>query len=56
MKENRYTPADLHAMQSWSLERKIQVAHPKQYDFRMKSVSDGGLGLAEVLDYIGVEH
>lgn len=36
--------------------QKMKVTHPKQYDFCMKSVSDGGLGLAEVLDYIGVEH
>lgn len=36
--------------------QKMKVTHPKQYDFCMKSVSEGGLGLAEVLDYIGVEH
>lgn len=36
--------------------QKMKVTHPKQYDFCMKPVSDGGLGLAEVLDYIGVEH
>lgn len=34
----------------------MKVTHPKQYDFCMKPVSEGGLGLAEVLDYIGVEH
>lgn len=36
--------------------QKMKVTHPKQYDFCMKPVSDGGLGLAEVLDYIGVGH
>lgn len=36
--------------------QKMKATHPKQYEFCMKSVSDGGLGLAEVLDHIGVEH
>lgn len=36
--------------------QKMKVTHPKQYEFCMKSVLDGGLGLANVLDYIGVEH
>lgn len=36
--------------------QKMKVTHPKQYEFCMKPVSKGGLGLAEVLDYIGVEH
>lgn len=35
--------------------QRMKVTHPKQYDFCMKPVSEGGLGLAEVLDYIGVK-
>ena len=34
----------------------MKTAHPKQYEFCMKPISEGGLGLAEVLDYIGVKH
>ena len=28
----------------------------KQYEWRMRDVDKGGLGLDKVLDYIGVEH
>ena len=35
--------------------QKMKVTHPKQYEFCMRPVADGGLGLAEVLDYIGAE-
>lgn len=36
--------------------QKMKETHPKQYTYCMKPTADGGLGLAEVLDYIGVEH
>lgn len=36
--------------------QKMKVTHPKQYEFCMKPISAGGLGLAEVLDYIGIKH
>lgn len=36
--------------------QRMKWTHPKQYDFCMKPKSEGGLGLAEVLDYIGVKH
>lgn len=36
--------------------QQMQKNHPKQYDYCMKPTEKGGLGMAEVLDYIGVEH
>lgn len=33
-----------------------RLARQKQYAYCMKPTADGGLGIAEVLDYIGVEH
>ena len=36
--------------------QRMQNTHPKQYDYCMKNVEDGGLGLAEVLDYINVSY
>lgn len=36
--------------------QQMKVTHPKQYAYCMKPTADGGLGIAEVLDYIGVEH
>lgn len=41
--------------EKWEL-RQMQVSHPKQYDYCMRPVDQGGLGMAEVLDYIGVDH
>ena len=34
--------------------QRMKKTHPKQYKYCMKSMDDGGLGLGEVLDYIGV--
>lgn len=36
--------------------QRMKETHPKQYDFCMKPKSEGGLGLAEVLDLIGVKY
>lgn len=36
--------------------QQMQVSHPKQYDYCMRPVDQGGLGMAEVLNYIGVDH
>lgn len=35
---------------------KMKVTHPKQYEWCMKPVSEGGLGLDEVLTYCDVPH
>ena len=34
----------------------LKQTHPKVYEYCMKPVSEGGLGMDEVLDYIGVKH
>ena len=34
----------------------LKVTHPKVWEYCMKSVEDGGLGMKEVLDYIGVKY
>ena len=36
--------------------QRLKHTHPKQYDYCMRPVDEKGLGLAEVLDFIGVEH
>lgn len=36
--------------------QRMKFTHPKIYDYCMKPMADGGLGLAEVLDFIGVKH
>lgn len=36
--------------------QRMKETHPKIYDYCMKPVDDGGLGLAEVLDFIGVKY
>lgn len=36
--------------------QRMKETHPRQYAYCMKSKEDGGLGLAEVLDYIGVDY
>lgn len=35
---------------------RMKTEHPKHYDYIMKPKDEGGCGIAEVLDYIGVEH
>ncbi len=34
----------------------MKITHPKQYEYCMKPVEDGGLGLGKVLDFIGVKY
>ena len=36
--------------------QRMAITHPKQYDYCMKPVENGGLGIAKVLDYIGVDY
>ena len=36
--------------------QRMKNTHPKQYEYMLKPVSEGGLGLKEVLDYIGVPY
>lgn len=36
--------------------QKMKETHPKQYEYCMKPVENGGLGMAIVLDFIGVPH
>lgn len=36
--------------------QRMKETHPKIYDYCMRSCSDGGLGLGEVLDFIHVNH
>lgn len=35
---------------------RLKQTHPKVYDYCMKQVSEGGLGMDEILNYIQVEH
>ena len=34
----------------------MKETHPKQYEYCLRPVEQGGLGMAEVLDYIGVDY
>lgn len=36
--------------------QRMKITHPKQHEFCMKPIDEGGLGLKEVLDYIGVKY
>jgi len=36
--------------------QQMKITHPKQYDYCMRPVEEGGLGLGKVLDYIGVKY
>lgn len=36
--------------------QRMKEDYPKQYDFCMRSISEGGLGCDEVLNYIGCSH
>lgn len=36
--------------------QRLAVTHPLQYDFCMKSFESGGLGLASVLDFVGIPY
>lgn len=36
--------------------QKMKETHPKQYEYCLKPVDEGGLGMSEVLDYIGVNY
>lgn len=35
--------------------QRLKCTHPKQWEYCMKPVEDGGLGMKSVLDYIGVK-
>lgn len=35
--------------------QRLKITHPKIYEYCMKSTADGGLGLKDVLDFIGVK-
>ena len=36
--------------------QRMKETHPRQYDYCMRPIEEKGLGLAEVLDYIGVDY
>ena len=36
--------------------QRMKETHPKQYNYCMKDVEEGGLGMGKVLDYIKVPH
>ncbi len=36
--------------------QRMKITHPKQYEFCLKPIEEGGLGLKAVLDYIGVKY
>ena len=36
--------------------QRMKKTHPQMYDYCMKPMDEGGLGLAEVLDYIDVKY
>jgi len=36
--------------------QKMKITHPQIYNYCMKPIEEGGLGLGRVLDYIGVKY
>lgn len=45
-----------HLEKSPNRFERMKIEHPKQYEWMLKSLEDGGLGLKEVLDYIHVKY
>lgn len=45
-----------HLEKSPNRFQRMKNEHPKQYDFCMRECEKGGLGMAAMLDYIGVEY
>ncbi len=46
----------IHREETPNRFQRMARTHPKQYDFCMRPVEEGGLGLSEVLDCLGVDH
>lgn len=36
--------------------QRMKETHPKQYDYCIRSIEENGLGIGEILDYIGVNY
>ena len=45
-----------HLEKSPNRFQRMKETHPKQYEYCLRPVEQGGLGMAEVLDYIGVDY
>ena len=45
-----------HLEQEPNRFQRMKETHPKQYEYILKPISEGGLGMKEVLDYIGVKY
>ena len=45
-----------HREKSPNRFQRMKETHPQIYSYCMKPMDEGGLGLAEVLDFIGVPH
>jgi len=51
-----WCPVGCHLEKEPNRFQRMEITHPKQYDYCIKSVEDHGLGLGEFLDYIGVKY
>lgn len=45
-----------HLEQEPNRFQRMKETHPKQYEYMLKPIGEGGLGMKEVLDYIGVKY
>ena len=36
--------------------QRMKETHPKQYEYMLKPIEEGGLGMKHVLDYIGIKY
>lgn len=50
-----FCPVGCHLERTNKYER-LKITHPKIYDYVMKPYEDGGLGLAEVLEWLKIKH
>lgn len=46
----------VHREKSPNRFERMKETHPQIYDYCMRPMNDGGLGLVEVLDFIGVKY
>jgi len=51
-----FCPVGCHLEKEPNKFQRMKITHPKIYEYCMKPIEEGGLGLSKVLDYIGVKY
>ena len=51
-----FCPVGCHLEKEPNKFQRMKITHPKIYEYCMRPIEEGGLGLSKVLDYIGVKY